>query len=151
MWAIRFPGSDSGTDTSAESPPFRLIKPSQFKQSSLDSPCRLRFVISISRAHTRRPPAPLSLSLLSAAPSSACPVSPLLSSQIGEGIVRWAHCVPGPSLVCRSSKFCVYRNTWRRIHPHLNTPTNRRGVVTRTGAIWTQERTMCSKLQGLLF
>lgn len=34
----------------------------------------------------------------------ACLVSPLLPSRVGESIVRLAHCAPGPSLVCRSSK-----------------------------------------------
>lgn len=72
---VRLAGSDSGTDTSAVSPPFRLIKPSQWKQSSLDSPCGLLLLfvcISISRAHTSRPPGPLCLGL------SLCRGSPVL-------------------------------------------------------------------------
>lgn len=37
------------------------------------------------------------------------------------------------------------------IHPHLNTPTNRRGVITRTDVLWTLQRVACSYLFGLLF
>ncbi|CAG6015719.1 unnamed protein product [Menidia menidia] len=88
IWVARFPGSDSGTETSAESPQFRLVRPSQLAQSALESARWLWLVISISRAHTSRPPSPLSLSRSSAAPSSACPLFPVMSSQTGEGIVR---------------------------------------------------------------
>ena len=105
---------ESGTDTSAESPPtFRLIKPSQFTQSTtLESPTRLRVVISISRAHT----VPLSPPCPPAAPRSVCA---LLRSQVGEGIARRARCVPGSSLLRCSWKCLVHLTTLPLIHQHL--------------------------------
>lgn len=150
MWVVRFPGSVSGTDTSAESPQFRLIRPSQLTQSTLESPCRLRFVISISGAHTRRPLAPLSLSSPWAVPSYALPVALLQ---------RWVRHSPMGESCSRpfSRAFLIHDAGLPKLsgllHNHRSSPTGAerlRALIART-AINTLQRTLRSYLHVLLF
>lgn len=150
MWVVRFPGSVSGTDTSAESPRFRLIRPSQLTQSTLESPCRLRFVISISGAHTRRPPAPLSLSPC-AAPSYALPVA-LLQSWVRHSPMAESRSRPF------SRAFLIHDAGLPKLsglHNHRSSPTcaeRLRALLARTAiTLSTLQRTLRSYLHVLLF
>lgn len=151
MWVVRFPGSVSGTDTSAESPRFRLIRPSQLTQSTLESPCRLRFVISISGAHARRPPAPLSLSPC-AFPPYALPVA-LLQSWVRHSPMAQSRSRPF------SLAFLIHDAGLPKLsgllHNHRSSPTGAerlRALLARTAVtLSTLQRTLRSYLHVLLF